>query len=333
MQIDRIGTFLVEELDRALGQTSKAGLPQLTIKVRMLHWFDESANDGEGAWLDFSECGMEGIAFCTLAYIDKDGNQATTFQHDNLISAYHWDGRDYGDLAMMTAPETFQVRVEDNDAEYADKNPYVINRISAADADPRGGLKKLDAAGIQALQAKFGGLLNKTAKKAPPASAKKAPPVAPVTGPPKVVTPVPAPAPTPVSESEPEPKPVKPTAAEKKAAKKAKSERVAKANAEEAEKQAAVAGQKTPPKAPTVPVPVPDVTNTATEEEVTGSKTKQEAYEYVYEMQAAGVTDDQRNAAWNAATKQIVGDVDHKEITGEQWYKIMHETLNDVGAV
>ena len=53
-------------------------------------------------------------------------------------------------------------------------------------------------------------------------------------------------------------------------------------------------------------------------------------------MQAAGVTDEQRNNAWNSAIAQIAGANDpetQKAITGEQWYQIMHETLNDVGAV
>ena len=321
MQIDRTGTFLVKEIDRALGQTKKQGLPQLAVKVQVLHYFDESANDGEGAWMDYSEYGMETTAYFTLAFSGKDGME-TTFSFEDIMRVYAWDGRDFQVLTELPAPDTFIIKVKDNDPEYAAKNPFVTDKIDTADADPRSGLKKLDAAGVQALQSQFGALLNKKGKATPPASAKKAPPVAPVTGPPKAATPALAPVvEVPVS--------LKQTAAEKKAAKLAKSKRVA----EENERLGNVE-TKVPPVAPKpVPSSPPSAPASVDTEEVTGSKTKQEAYEYVYEMQAAGITDDQRNNAWNAAILQVAGDVDQKEITGEQWYQIMHETLNDVGAV
>lgn len=326
MKIDRTGTFLVVETDRALGRTPKAKLPQLTLDVRVVHWFDEALDNGNGDWVDFSECSMEGRAFCTLAYVDKEGNKCKTFQHDNLMETYGWSGKDYGDLAAMTAPEMFQVRVEDNDPAYADKNPYVINKIAPADADPRGGLKKLDDVGIAALNAEFGAMLNKAGKAAPPASAKKAPPAAP----PTAAKPSPA-APTvpaPVTAESP-----KLTAAQKKAAKKAKSDRVAADNAKIEANKKAKAGAATkapptpPPAASTVPTETVDVATDVT------PMTKEEAYNQVFEMQAAGTTDEARNAAWGAAIKQVAGDIDQKDITGEQWYQIMHETLNDVGAV
>ena len=320
MQIDRVGTFLVKEIDRALGQTKKQGLPQLAVKVQVLQYYDQANEE----YLDYSEYDMQTDAYFTLAFNGKDGME-TTFSFDDIMRVYNWDGRDFQTLTELPAPETFMIKVKDNDPEFAAKNPFVVSKIDTADANPSDGLRKLDAAGVQSLQAQFGALLNKKGKVAPPASAKKAPPVAPTTTPPKAAAPTPAPV------VEDEPAPPKQTPAEKKAAKKAKSEKVAADNARlEAEKVEKTT--KAPPVPPTASVPAPAPTED-TKEEVTGSKTKQEAYEYVYEMQAAGITDEQRNNAWNAAILQIAGDVDQKTITGEQWYQIMHETLNDVGAV
>ena len=320
MQIDRIGTFLVGEIDRALGQTKKQGLPQLAIKVKVLQYYDQANEE----YLDYSEYDMQTDAYFTLAFNGKDGME-TTFSFDDIMRVYNWDGRDFQTLTELPAPETFMIKVKDNDPEFAAKNPFVVSKIDTADANPSDGLRKLDAAGVQSLQAQYGALLNKKGKVAPPASAKKAPPVAPTTTPPKAAAPTPAPV------VEDEPAPPKQTPAEKKAAKKAKSEKVAADNARlEAEKVEKTT--KAPPVPPTASIPAPAPTED-TKEEVTGSKTKQEAYEYVYEMQAAGITDEQRNNAWNAAILQIAGDVDQQTITGEQWYQIMHETLNDVGAV
>ena len=209
-------------------------------------------------------------------------------------------------------------KIKDNDPEYAAKTPFVVSWIDTADADPRGGLKKLDAEGVKGLNAQFGALLNKAGKAAPPASAKKAPPIPP---PKAAATPAPAPAEETVK---------KPSAADKKAAKKAKSDKVAADNAR-------LKGEKEAKKTKLPPTPPPTTSTPPTPPEqvdaLAETKTKQEAYELVYEMQAEGTTDDQRNKAWNAAIEQVAGDVDQKTITGEQWNQIMHETLNDVGAV
>ena len=301
MQVDRSGSFLVKEIDRALGQTAKQGLPQLIIKAQIVNYFDQDNEE----WMDFSEYGMEVLAYFTMAYNGENGLE-TTLSFSQIMKVYNWDGRDFQVLTEIPAPDLFLLRVKDNDPEYADKNPFTVCWIDVADADPRSGLKKLDAAGIKNLQAKFGALLNKGGKVAPPVSAKKAPSVAP-----KIKSP-------------------EPKVADKKAAKLAKSKYIAEENAR-LEAEGAKAAKKTPPKPPVVKAKYES--DDTCDGVVTGSKTKQEAYEYVYEMQAAGTTDDQRNQAWVAAIAQVAGDVDQKEITGEQWYQIMHETLNDIGAV
>jgi len=323
MKADRKGTFLATEIDRALSSTANQNLPQLVIKMKLVHWFDEALNGGAGDWVDFSDFDMETVGYFLLVFNGKNGPE-TTLTYEQLMKVYGWDGKDFQTLTEMAAPEMFMVRIEDNDPEYADKNPYVVNWIDEATADPRGGLKKLDAAGIANLQSQFGALLNKAGKAAPPVSAKKAP---------KAPLAVPASTGT-------EARPPKQTAAQKRAAKKAKSDKVAAANAKIAAEKKAKAAPKapptppTPPTLPTVPAETPDAATDIT------PMTKEEAYNQVFEMQAVGTTDEARNAAWHAAIKQVIGvtdeefaELDQKTITGEQWYQIMHETLNDIGAV
>lgn len=332
MKVDRTGTFLATEIDRALGQTNKKGLPQLSIKMKLVHWFDNDLNDGAGDWVDFSSYEMETVGYFVLVFQGEKGPE-TSLSYEQLMKVYGWNGRDFQILTEMPAPEMFLVRIEDNDPAYADKNPYVVNWIDEATADPHGGLKKLDAAGITSLQSQFGALLNKTGKIAPPASAKKTPPTAPATA--AKSTPA---APTVPGAAAVEPP--KQTAADKKAAKKAKSAKVAEDNARlKAEEEAKATAVKAPPTSPTPPSAAPTmppasaVTAPAEQTEEVKFCTKEEAFAFVYEMQAEGITDEARTAAWNAAIKQIAGDADHKDITGEQWHQIMHETLNDVGAV
>ncbi len=313
MQIDRAGTFLVKEIDRALGQTKKQGLPQLTIRVQVVNYFDQVNEE----WVDFSEYEMETNAYFTLAFNGKDGME-TSMSYDQIMKVYDWDGRDFQMLTEIASPELFMVKVKDNDPEYAAKNPFVVDWIDTADTDPHGGLKKLDTAGVQALQVQFGALLNKKGKATPPASAKKAPSIV-------STSTIENAADTSVDSL-----PLKQTTPKsKKAAKLAKSKHIAEENARLEAGKAPNPKVKAPPTAPKTAVVSPPVET----EEVTGSKTKQEAYEFVYEMQAAGVTDEQRNNAWNAAIMQVAGDVDQKTISGEQWYRIMHETLDGIGAV
>ncbi len=319
MQLDRTGNFIVSELERGFSQTKKAGLPQLVIRVLVHEWFDESAKDGEGAWVDFTASVMETTAYCLLAYYGKEGNAVASFQHDQFMEVYGWTGRDYQDLLTIDAPERFQIHVKDNDPDYADKNPFVVSSILKADADPRSGLKSLDTKAIAELNAKFASVLTGSATAAPAAVARKAPPKAPPTALP--VVPV---------ESEPEPEPEKPkkqTAAEKKAAKKAKSERVAAANAAEA------ANTEAPPAAPPEALAAVDQQE-APSEVKRDSITKEEAFATVFEMSVELVSDDKRNSEWTTAIADVAGPkTKHENITGEQWHKIMHDTLDALGCV
>lgn len=314
MKVDRAGTFLAKELDRALGTSKKQSLPQLAIRMQLLHWFDNEKEE----WVDFSETGMEVDAYFILVYYGKDKQPVTSLSYDQLMKVYGWDGKDFRVLAdEIDAPEMFMVRIEDNDPEYAGKTPFVVNWIDDKDADPHGGLKKLDAKGLAELQTKFGALINKSGKVAPPASAKKAAPVAAVA--------------VPVVADKP-----KLTAAEKKAAKLEKSKRVAAANQklEEDKAKQDTPETKAPPVAPpSVPPATPSVATDQQQapEEFKDGYTKTEAWLFVVELTADGCSDDQRNAAWNAAIAGHAPGIEHTEITSQQWNKIAHSTLDDIG--
>lgn len=302
MNVDRTGAFLVEEIDRALGATKIKGLPQLVVRVRTLHWYDQ----GKETWVDYSETGMEIDCYLLLMYEGKEGFQ-TSFHYDNIMKVYGWDGRDFQDLVELPAPGIFMIKVKENDPEYADKNPFVVDRIDDKDADPVGGLKKLDAAGVKDLQAQFGALMSKAGK---PVTAAKAPPKAPKTA-------------------------TKPTAAEKKAAKAEKSKRIAEANAKLA---AAPSGPEppvvpktaTPPAVPTATPPAADEAPPADATPYSGM-TKQEAFDGVLELQDKECTEDQRTAAWHAAIKEVTGGTDETTVTDAQWHEIMTKTLDDIG--
>jgi len=285
MQIDRIGTFRVKEIDRALAESTKQGLPELHLRMQILEYYDAQ----EDAWVDFSEYNMETIAYFNLVFYNKKGEQETSLNYKQLMEVFKWDGRDLQELVTMDIPDIFQIRVGDNDLEYAAKRPFVVNWINDKDADPRGGLKKLDTEGIKALQAKFGAIFKKSGK---PVTAKKAPPVAP-------------------KEAE------KPTVP----GKQSKSDRVKEAN----EKLRQEIAERDAKKAPE---PVDKQT-----EEIRDGVTKQEAWEFVIELGDAACTDEQRTAAWRAAIQEIAGEIDEKEITPQQWHKIMHKTLDDIGSI
>ena len=290
MNIDRSGTFRVKEIDRALGQTAKQNLPQLAMRVAILEYYNAQ---GE-AWEDYSKYGMEANAYFVLLYTPKGKSTfQTTLSYDQLMKVFNWDGRSFEELTTMDAPEVFMIRVEDNDPEYADKTPFVVNWIDNKDADPRGGLKKLDTKAVKALDKKFSAVLNKSGK---PATAKKAPSVA----------------------SKKAEKPAVPKKVQ------TKSERVKESN----EKLRQEVVERDAKRASVPPEPVDKQA-----EEHRDSVTKQEAWEFVIEMGDTACTDEQRTAAWRAAIQEIAGEVDEKEITPQQWHKIMHKTLDDTGAI
>lgn len=329
MQVDRIGTFRFSKvLEAGVGaKVDEAGkTTNVSFNVRLL--LSEYWDEQEGVWVDWSEYAVELSAYFYLfGTSKKTGKKGPTINHTQVMKVFGWDGRSFQILANEDYSETKgQVRIIDNDPEYAERNPFQVAFLDVFDADPSSQLRKLDPAGLKKLDAEMAMLLQASGK---------APAVATVPAK-KVTKPVP-PTKAPVVESEPEtlddtvsdsdrkeePEVVTPpTPAEKKAALKAKSERLLNAGAK------VTTGPK-PPVRPTPPVVAPVA---APEEAEGGGLTKQQAYEFVIEMKAETCTDEQLSASWNSAINDIAGEATPDEdVTDKQWRLIAGKTLDEVG--
>ena len=63
------------------------------------------------------------------------------------------------------------------------------------------------------------------------------------------------------------------------------------------------------------------------------SCTKSEAWSTIVELKADDVTDETLRDVFYGAVDEVCGaeDTDPKTVTGEQWFKVMHRTLDQVG--
>lgn len=174
-RVDRTGIFRCSPIETGVGKTSKKGWPVFNIQVKLLEYWDED----EGVWHPWEECEQEVRAFAVLfGENKKSGKTMATLTHTQVSKVFNWDGTDFSYLNDTDFSDLkFQVRVEDNDPEYANKNPYVVNWIDEYDAVPGNKIKKLDAAGVKALNQQFAMLLKATSKKAAPVKASAVPKV------------------------------------------------------------------------------------------------------------------------------------------------------------
>lgn len=169
--IDRIGTFRVISTEHGLGKTRKAGHPQFNIQTTVTAIYDEENE----TWVDWSEYGQEiGVRQCLFGVEKKSGQVKTTLSYDQVEKVFKWDGVDLQVLAELPPGVEFQVRVVDNDPDYADKNPYQVDWVDEFDADPSQKIEKCSKEEIDGLQAKYAALLKAKATPPKPAAAKKA---------------------------------------------------------------------------------------------------------------------------------------------------------------
>jgi len=178
-RVDRTGTFRCSPIETGVG-VSRNKFPVFTAQVKLLEYWDEDA----GAWHPWEEYEQDATIFATLFGIGKKSQKMEpTLNHVQISKVFNWDGTDFGYLNDTDfSALKFQVRIEDNDPDYADKNPYVVNWVDEYDAEPGRRIKKLDVAGIKELNQQFAMLLKQTGKKAAPAKAPtKAPEVPAVT--------------------------------------------------------------------------------------------------------------------------------------------------------
>lgn len=173
--VDRTGTFRCSPIETGVG-VSRNKFPVFTAQVKLLEYWDED----EEAWHPWAEYEQEATIFAVLFGIGKKSQKLEpTLNHVQISKIFNWDGTDFGYLNDTDFSNLkFQVRIEDNDPDYADKNPYVVNWVDEYDAIPGRRIKKLDAEGVKDLNKQFAILLKQTGKKAAPAKApSKAPEV------------------------------------------------------------------------------------------------------------------------------------------------------------
>jgi hypothetical protein len=172
MNVDRAGTFRAEVVDNGLGETKKSSLPQFIVNAKLTEYYDEDTE----TWVSWEEYGQEIDAYlCLFGMVGKKKELGTTLNYDQVCKVFNWDGADLQELAESKAGIKFQVRIEENDPEYADKTPYQVTWIDEYDANPSRKIKKLDKEEIKGLQAKYAALLKAKSKPAAPAKADKKP--------------------------------------------------------------------------------------------------------------------------------------------------------------
>lgn len=179
--VDRTGTFRCSPIETGVG-VSRNKFPVFTAQVKLLEYWDED----EETWHPWAEYEQEATIFATLFGMGKKSQKLEpTLNHTQVSKIFNWDGTDFGYLNDTDFSDLkFQVRIEDNDPDYADKNPYVVNWVDEYDAVPGRRIKKLDAKGVKDLNKQFAILLKQTGKKAAPAKAPTKAPEVPATMPP-----------------------------------------------------------------------------------------------------------------------------------------------------
>ena len=294
-RVDRPGTYRFNQVLEAGVSKTKNGHPSFNVRLLLSEFYDET----EGEWVDWSEYEMEvSPYFCLFGMGSKSKKKEPTLNHQQVMKVFGWDGRSFQVLAANDYSKVKgQVRIADNDPEYADKNPFIISFIDVFDADPGSQLRKLNAEELKKLDAEFAQLLQSSGK-APVAATAPAKKNTKPKPPKAAITP----------EEEP------PSADEKKAALRAKSDRL----------KAAGKKKPAPPTRQAPELTAPEIPSTK-------EYTKQQAYEIVVDMKADECSDEQLKTNWIAAINDVAGEVSDEDVTGQQWGVIVDKVLDEVG--
>lgn len=308
MRVDRTGTFLAIPIDWGIDKTKEKGYPTFNVQAKLIHYYDETS----GEWIAWEEYEQEATAYlCLYGTNRKSGDVEPTLNHQQVMKVFDWNGESFAELANGDYSEVvFQIKIKDNDPEYAASNPFTVSYIDVADANPIRGLKKLDADAVKELDSFFAVAAKKSAKAKTAASAPKTPPAAP----PKTKQ---SPAKAKQQQS-PSTEKVSPDSLEEK---RRKILEKSKKNLEANKKTPAPPARKTPATAPTPP----------TNEDIGDGLSKQDAWCTVVELKRDDVTDAVLNETWNGAIDDVAGEgVESKDITDKQWKVIMNKVLDKV---
>jgi len=315
--VDRQGTFRFDKvLEAGVGakydeKAKEVKNVSFNVRLHLSAFYDEQ----EGEWVDWSGYDVEVSAYLYLFGVNKKTKKfGPTFHHEAVMKVFNWDGKSFQILANDDYSKIKgQVRIIDNDPEYADKNPFQVANIDVFDADPSNLMRSLGAGDLKKLDTAMALLLQSSGKPAVAATvpAKKSTrPTPPAQKPPKATA-------AELAKANEE-KPESPTPEDKQAILKAKSEKI---------KNARKADGPQPPKRTTTPSP-------AVSENSGGNNrmTKQQAWEFTVEMKNDNCDDEQLQASWNGAVNQIAGDkTPDEDVTEEQWSVIANQVIDEVG--
>jgi len=185
-QIDRAGLYQGVIQDHGMGTTRQKELPQFVCNLLATHKW----NDATEAWEEW-DFEQTIIGYFVLVHLNAQGEVERCLNYEQIQKALGWDGASFAGLGTGQWKGTeVQFRVETD--VYDGKESLKVCWIDAKDAQV--GLRKLDAAALSSLDAKYG----MTGTKAAPAGA---PAVAPKPKPPA------APKPKPKAEAKPKAKP------------------------------------------------------------------------------------------------------------------------------
>lgn len=156
------GTFRGNVLESGVN-VSKGGFPQLLLSLRGIELWDEETSE----WVDWSAV-PENDLTAYLILIDSKDKQ--TFNYKKVQEVFGWNGVSFAELdAMDLSQIPLQFRVASNT--YQEKTTLQVEFIDAYDAVPGRTIRKLDAAGLRSLDAKFKGVMKGAAPAKAPAKA------------------------------------------------------------------------------------------------------------------------------------------------------------------
>lgn len=272
---------------------SSGGFMQWTVELLAMEIWDTD----EQAWVDWTAYADEYGDEIKSYNILFGGNKKPTLSCQQVKAITDWDGRSFAALGAMDLTETLiQFRTEWNTFE--EKTRLQVDWIDVYDAVPGRSVKKLDAAELKELDAEFADMLKQSGKtKAPTKASAKAGGAASGSVTKKGVSPT-----------------------QKKGPVTKKSTKVT--NPIEA-----------PVEENTKAPPGPPSATKATENVVSGSCTKDEAWGVVQDLKTKNFDDEQIANIWLGALKDVAPGVEQENITDEQWWVVRTKVLDKVSAV
>ena len=305
--ITRAASYRGVVLEHAVGATT-SGLPQMVVKTRALEFYDNE----EKVWLPHQEEDNEITAYLVL--FNKKGDPI--FHTKDIMRVFEWDGTSLVALNELDL-EGAEVQFEVAEHTYNDKTSMQVQNIRGYNDEPGNSLKKLDAAELGALSAKFGAQLKKlggapkVASAKAPAAPKKAVATATKTGTKKGNKRT-------AKAAAPKP-PVAPTA------------EAAEAPVAELPVAEAIEEFNTAPKPPAAPKAKTETAAATTTTVANDTTTYEGAWAECVSRRAPGVDDEALAAAFQAAMYRIAPNVTEEAIEAGDWTKITDTVLSECG--